>query len=122
MRNFRSKWQKCQNCVAWTRSKWSELKQVEGRGPYDNLFWGWRHGGPFFYFSSGHSHGRNFTLIFFEIADEVESRLPVFATKNQQSRFITLTKFADRVFEKKILINRQNFHFFLNWAKDVDFY
>ena len=91
----------------------------------------WR---PFCTFSPGHSHGRNFTLIFFKNADEVESCLllfaiekqldwlvisaktaddvesclPLFTIENQRDRFVTFANMADRVFEKKNPKYRQN--------------
>ena len=55
----------------------------------------WR---PFCTFSPGHSHGRNFALIFFRIADKVESCLPVFVIENQLDRLATSANMADRVF------------------------
>ena len=60
----------------------------------------WRHGGHFCTFSLGHSHSRNFAPIFFKIAGEVESCLPLFAFENQRDRLVTSANMADCVFEK----------------------
>ena len=50
-------------------------------------------------FTPGHSHGRNYALIFFKIADKVKNCVPVFAIKNDKNRCITLIKMTNRVFE-----------------------
>ena len=71
----------------------------------------WR---PFCTFSSGHSHGRSFTLIFFKISDEIENYLPLFAFENPRYRLVTSTNMADGAFEKKN--GRQNIFF---WTRQV---
>ena len=48
-------------------------------------------------FSSGHSHGRNFALILFKIADEVESYILLIAIENQRDWSVTSANMADRV-------------------------
>jgi len=57
----------------------------------------WR---PFCTFSPGHSPGRNFAPIFFKIAGELESCLPLLAIQNHRDQLVTSANMADRVFEK----------------------
>ena len=49
----------------------------------------WRHGGHFFIFPTGHSHGRNFTSIFFKFEHKMQSCSLLFAIENQRNRLRT---------------------------------
>ena len=48
-------------------------------------------------FSSLHTHGRNFALIFFTIADKVETCLLLFAIENQLNRLVTSANMVNLV-------------------------
>ena len=59
------------------------------------LLW-WRHSGYFVRFAIRHSHGRNFSPIFFKITDNVQLSLPMFGIGNQQDRSITFGRKSGR--------------------------
>ena len=79
-----------------------------------NLMTSWR---PFCSFPMGHSHGRNFALIFFKFEYKVQSCSLLFAIWNEQNRLTTfhaITEQKNLNFSKK-----QNFRI---WTRNVSFY
>ena len=66
-----------------------------------NLMTSWR---PFCSFPMGHSHGRNFALIFFKFEYKVQSCSLLFAIWNEQNQFTTF----HAITEQKIKISSKN--------------
>ena len=79
-----------------------------------NLMTSWR---PFCSFPMGHSHGRNFALIFFKFGYKVQSCFLQFAIENQQNRSRTF----DVITEQKTQNFRQEKKF-RTWTRKVSFY
>ena len=105
MRNFWSKWQKCQTCAARppaVHSKQSKLKQAQGLSvvlqahlqakgcTYFKHFGGDDVIAAILYSFLGHSSGKNFASIFFKTSGMGESCLLLFAMKNQPDQMVIL--------------------------------